>query len=471
MGLGRSVGSGQEDTDSQMPWAWNGTRRIVWPVPADFLPPPALPALADFPHALRGALAEPVDSSPLRVLARAARRVAVVVPDGSRKVPAHLILPTLSAELASAGVPTDGIQVIIGCGLHRTTTAQERREMLGADVVDRLPVSDAHAQESPHVEMGTTSLGCPVVLTRSVVDADLVVSVGVVEPHLYAGFSGGVKGVAIGCAGQPTIAWTHAPAFISRPDVRLARLSDNPFQSTIREIAQRTSLRFAVNTTTAAEGVAAVAAGDPVAVQATLVARHLPSWHHEVQACYDLVVAGVPAPKHKTLYQASRAATYIGLAAHPAVRDGGLILLCADLPLGAGDGPGETNFADLLGRAAAPAVKRTPGGRSAERSSRRHHSALPSPGLDDLLERGLRAPLGPGGQRAFVVARVLRRHRIGVLGDVDPELVTALGMEYFGSVQEAVAAARPRPGQEPRTLVIADAFTSVVTAARGKPPA
>ena len=154
-----------------------------------------------------------------------------------------------------------------------------------------------------------------------------------------------------------------------------------------------------------------------------------------------MVVAGVHAPKSDSLYQASRAATYLGLAARPAVADGGLIVLAADLPLGAGDGPGERNFLDVLGRAPSPKA---------------------------VLERGLREPLGPGGQRSFVVARVLDRFRLAVAGAADPsflEPLARLGVAAFDSVDAALAAEDERLGRRASVLVVADAMATVVTAA------
>ena len=272
-------------------------------------------------------------------------------------------------------------------------------------------------------------------------EADLVVTVGVVEPHLYAGFSGGVKGVAIGCAGRETIAWTHRPAFISEPGVVVAGLRENPFQATLREIAARTPLAWGVNLVMTEGGAAAVRAGDPAAAQEALAAEAAPAWLRTAGRRYDVVVAGVHAPKSDNLYQASRAATYLGLAARPALADGGLIVLCADLPLGAGDGPGERNFLDVLAAAATPA---------------------------DLLARGLREPLGPGGQRSFVVARVLERYRLAVVGATDPaflEPLAHLGVAAFDSVDAALAAEDARLGRRASVLAVADAMATVVTAA------
>jgi nickel-dependent lactate racemase len=402
----------------------------------DFIPPASLARLDDLDVALRTSLELPLGAPSLRELAYGARTVALVVPDASRKLPLDVILPALLDELAAAGLPEDATSVAIGCGLHRTTEDDERRKLVGEHVTNRVAVVDAHGIESPQTELGVTTLGCPVSIARTVAESDLVVSVGVVEPHLYAGFSGGVKGVAIGCAGEATIGWTHAPAFISRPGVELARLHGNPFQQTLREIAQHTGLRLAVNAVGDGAGdTACVLAGEPSEVQGELVRRYAPAWLHDVAEPYDLLLAGVAAPKHENLYQASRAATYIGLAARPAVRSGGLIVLSADLPCGAGDGPGERNFASLLAGASS---------------------------LDELVMRGLRGSLGPGGQRAFVVARVLQRFRVAVAGDADPDLLVSLGFEHYATLQEAYSAARSPEGGAPRTLVVADALSSLV---------
>ncbi len=250
-----------------------------------------------------------------------------------------------------------------------------------------------------------------------------------------------MKGVSIGCAGRETIAWTHRPAFISEPGVTVARLQENPFQTTLREIAARTPLAWGVNLVMTEGGVAAVRAGDPAAVQEALAREAAPAWLRTAGRLHDVVVAGVHAPKSDSLYQASRAATYLGLAARPALADGGLIVLCADLPLGAGDGPGERNFLDVLAGAASPA---------------------------ELLTRGLREPLGPGGQRSFVVARVLERYRLAVVGAADPaflEPLAHLGVAAFDSVDAALAAEDVRLGRRASVLAVADAMATVVTAA------
>lgn len=426
------------------PWVHCGRQRLQLAHADHFEPPGRLARAADPPRLVDGALAEPVSSpdersGPLAELAEGARRVVIAVPDGSRPCPTRTLLPPLLDHLGQAGVRDTDVTVLVGCGMHATTTKGGRVVLAGHDVVGRVSVLDAQGRESPMAKLGVTGAGTPVHLARQVADADLVVAVGVVEPHLYAGFSGGVKAVAIGCAGEATIAWTHRPAFVSAPGVRLCELYGNPFQNELQEIAAHCALRFALNVVVDDDGwLVAAAAGGPVLVQRTLAEAHRGVWTRPVPGTFDVVVAGVHAPKSVNLYQASRAATYVGTADQPALADGGLLVLCADLPDGPGAGPAERNFAALLAEAVSPR---------------------------QLVDRGLQEPLGPGGQRAFVVARVLQRFRIAVVGCRKPDWLRPLGMEPFASVPEALAAERAHLARDPRVLVVADATKTIVHAA------
>ncbi len=422
-------------------WVWCGARRLPVPRADAFEPPAQLPRIERLDEAVREAVAAPVEAPRLRELVRGARSVVVTIPDASRPCPSEPVLEALLDELAAAGVSESAVTVAIGCGLHATTGDEERARLTGRSIAGRVEVIDAQGIESECADLGTTSLGAPARIARRVAEAGLVITVGVVEPHLYAGFSGGVKGVAIGCAGRETIAWTHRPAFISEPGVTVGRLDGNPFRATLREIAARTPLAWAVNLVMTEGGAAAVGAGDPAAVQEALASAAAPAWLRTAGRRHDVIIAGVHAPKSVSLYQASRAATYLGLVAPPALADGGLVVLCADLPLGAGDGPGERNFLDVLAAAESPA---------------------------ELLARGLREPLGPGGQRSFVVARVLERFRLTLVGAADPaflEPLAHLGVAAFDSLDAALTAEDARLGRRASVLAVADAMATIVTAA------
>ena len=421
-------------------WAFCGDRRLPITRSDAFLAPPRLEPLHDAVGAIEEALANPLAAPPLAALVRGLRKIAIVIPDSSRPCPNPLELEPLLATLTSAGVPADGVRIVIGCGLHAATDDGEKERLVGASRLRQTMVVDAQGFDSPTRDLGTTSQGAPIAITRDVADAELALTIGIVEPHLYAGFSGGVKGVAIGCGGHQTITWTHRPTFVSAPGVALGNLDANPFREALLEIAARTPLRWGVNLVVDEAGRAvALAAGDPTRIQAKLAAEHETEWLPAVAEAFDVVVLGVPTPKADSLYQASRAATYVGLAPRPALRDGGLLVLCADLINGAGTGPGEQNFFAQLAVATSPAA---------------------------LVARGLQETLGPGGQRAFVVARVLQHHRLAIVGARDSAFLTPLehlGVTAFDSVDAAVAAHEDILRRRARVLTVADGIT---TAAR-----
>lgn len=322
--------------------------------------------IADLSSAVRDALRTPLGSAPLRDLAARAKadagarrpRVVIAVTDLTRASPDATLVPPMVDELNAGGVADEDVLVMVGIGIHRATTDAEKREKLGA-IVDRVRVVDSDGRDpSKWADLGSIPpYGVPGWTQKVVKDADLVLATGVVEPHQYAGWSGGRKTVAIGCCGEPTITATHGMRFLEDPGVRLAKIQGNPFHETVREIARRAGLRFCVNVVNDdRERAVAVAAGDPDAVLAGLIEVASRVYTRPIAKQYDVVVAGVGAPKDVNLYQASRAATYLRFAPTPVVREGGAIVIPAQLPEGAGEGAGEQRFLAALERAASPAA-------------------------------------------------------------------------------------------------------------------
>ena len=202
-------------------------------------------------------------------------RAVIAVTDLTRGSPDGVLVPPLLDELNAGGIPDTRITVIVAVGLHRATTDAEKREKLGS-VVDRVRVVDSNGRDpAMWADLGAIPpYDVPGFTQKLVKDADLVVATGIVEPHQYAGYSGGRKTVAIGCAGEPVITATHGMRFLEDPGVRLAKIDGNPFHETVREIARRAGLRFCLNVVTDdRERVVAAAAGDPDAVLTDLVAK------------------------------------------------------------------------------------------------------------------------------------------------------------------------------------------------------
>jgi len=392
--------------------------------------------IADLDRAARDALRAPLGSPALRDLAaetvsRAAGRrprVVLAVTDLTRSSPdAVLVLPMLD-ELAAGGVADEDVLVMVGIGIHRPTTDAEKREKLGR-VVDRVRVVDSDGRDpSKWAALGSIPpYDVPGFTQQLVKDADLVLATGVVEPHQYAGWSGGRKTVAIGCCGEPVITATHGMRFLEDPGVRLAKIEGNPFHETIREIARRAGLRFCVNVVNDdRERPVAVAAGDPDAVLARLVAIASEVYTRPIEKQYDVVVAGVGAPKDVNLYQASRAATYLRFAPTPVVREGGVIVIPAQLPEGAGEGAGEQRFLAALESAESPSA--------VVDAARRHFEG--------------------GEQRAVMVALTLQHCQIVVAASEAADVVRRAKLRVAVDVEEALDIAYEHIGRPQRASLL-----------------
>jgi lactate racemase len=390
--------------------------------------------IADLPGATLDALRRPHGSPALAKLAReavAARPGAtavIAVTDLTRASPDDILVPPLLDELNAGGIPDERITLIVAIGLHRATTDAEKREKLGG-VVDRVRVVDSNGRDpSQWADLGPIPpYGVPGSTQKIVKDADLVIATGIVEPHQYAGYSGGRKTVAIGCCGEPVITATHGMRFLEDPGVRLAKIEGNPFHQTIVEIARRAGLRFCLNVVTDdQERVVAVAAGAPDDVLSELVAVAARLYTRPIAKQYDIVIAGVGKPKDANLYQASRAATYLRFAPTPVVREGGAIIIAAQLEEGAGEGAGEQRFLAALERAESPAA--------VVDAARKHFEG--------------------GEQRAVMVALTLQHCMLIVAASEAPEVVRLAKMRAAVDVEEALDIAYEHIGRPTRASVL-----------------
>jgi nickel-dependent lactate racemase len=388
--------------------------------------PPTQPAIADLDAAIAEALDRPLGTASLRELAadRASRATSngrrptavIAVTDATRDCPDDRFLPPLLAEIEAGGIAPDEVTIVVATGLHRPSTDEEKRRKVGDRSADRYRIVDHDARDpSAIVDLGRTGAGFPIAIDRLALEADLLVSTGVVEPHQYAGYSGGAKTVAIGLAGEPTIDATHSIAMADDPGVRLGRLDGNPFHEAVVEIGRRVGLDFVVNVVLDPDGrPLAVAAGDPEAVHHRLADVAARAFTVEVARRVDVAIAGVGAGKDANLYQATRAVTYLHYAPTPAVRAGGVYLLPATLTEGAGGGAGERRFFEALRDA-------------------------PSP--EALVERLRRGGTRAGEQRAYLVARVLQQAAIVVVGAEHPEVPEACGMRTAPTLEAGLALA------------------------------
>ncbi len=210
--------------------------------------PTYLPGLPDVESALRDALRNPIGSQTLREMAKGDRSVAISVCDITRPMPSATVLPVLLGELA--GVARDRITILVATGTHRANTREELEEMLGPDVVRDYRVINHSAFDADGLtRVGDTRGGVPIWLNSHWVDADTRITTGFVEPHFFAGFSGGPKMVAPGLAGFDTIMALHSAPLIAHPKTTWAVTDGNPIHDAIRDIAALTGVHFSIDVT------------------------------------------------------------------------------------------------------------------------------------------------------------------------------------------------------------------------------
>jgi lactate racemase len=387
-------------------------------------------------QAIDQALAAPIGSPPLHQLAKSADRVCIVFTDITRSSPDHLLVPALLGELEKAGLPDRNITLLCGIGMHRPSTEGEKIAKLGADIAARYRVIDNEPQNpAALVDLGITPGGVPILLHRAAVEADLLIATGIVEPHQYAGYSGGRKTVAVGAAGEALIAHTHGHSFVDHPGTRLGRIEGNPFHEAVSEAARRVDLRFILNVVLDDDKrILRVTAGEPELAFQDLVTFAKSVYEVTIPHQYDIVIGGVGFPKDTNLYQASRAPSYLFFAPTPVVRPGGYLIIPARCEEGAGAGVGEQRF--LAAMRDAPDVQSI---------------------LDDARQNGY----PPGQQRAFVMAKVLEQANVVIVGSECPDLVSACKMIPAATMDEALEIAGKKSAKPCQVLIVPHAMLTL----------
>jgi len=373
--------------------------------------------------AARAALDSPHGPS-LSTLVDPGDDVTVVVTDVTRATPDGVLVDAMLERL-----PDCDVSILIGLGLHRPMSDAEIRASLG-DYADLAVNHDPEAAVEVGTVPGLDDDEVPVRVHPLVANADCLLSTGMVEPHQYAGFSGGAKTVVVGAGDGSLIGYTHGPDVLSHPNVRLGRVDGNPFRDIVDRSGDAVGLDFCLNVTKGPDGFLGASAGRPRAVVTDLAETAREALSVPLAETYDAVIGGVGAPKDANLYQTTRAATYLVLGDHNPVRPGGRVVVPARLQEGAGEGTGERRFYERL------------------------RSATDAGSLYEEMREGY----DPGAQRAFVVARALREADVYVTNSEQPAVVEECLMHAADRVEDAVP-----DGSD--VLVVPDALNTLLVEA------
>ncbi len=291
--------------------------------------------IADVDAALARALDHPIASAPLADLARGKRTAAISVCDITRPAPNSVTLPPLLARLHAAGIPPEGVTILIATGLHRTATEDEIRTILGPDIAARYCVVNHDARDfAAHRHLGTSTNGVPVYIDHRFLDADLHITLGFIEQHLMLGFSGGRKLIAPGVAAQETIKVIHSPRFMREPLATEGSVENNPLHAELLEIAGMARHDFMLDVTlTRDRGISGIFAGDPVRAHAAGVDfMRRTSTTPVAVLCDAVITSSAGHPLDLTFYQTAKGIT----AAQHIVKPGGRILLLGECAEGIG---------------------------------------------------------------------------------------------------------------------------------------
>ena len=369
-------------------------------------------------------MAAPIGTEPLWKLAQGRKNAVIIISDHTRPVPSRDIIPPMLAQLRQ-GNPEIDITLLVATGCHRSTTAAELVHKLGEEIVnsEKIVIHDA-MDPARNVQIGILPSGAPLVIDRVAAEAELLVSEGFIEPHFFAGFSGGRKSVLPGVCDRVTVLGNHCGAFIHDPHARTGVLVENPIHTDMIAAARMAKLAFIVNVVIDEEHrTAAAFAGD--AEQA-----HLQGVAYLRERCQ---VAAVPgdivitsnggAPLDQNIYQCVKGLT----AAEASAKPGAVLILCAGLA----DGIGGEGFYRSLKDCASPEV------------------------LYEQCRATAQQKTIPDQWQSQILARILMKHRVIFVSPPEHrQVLREMKMEQASTLEEAVAMARSSAGE--------DAFVTVI---------
>ena len=367
------------------------------------------------------AMAAPEGGVSLRELARGKQKIVLIASDHTRPVPSKLIVPPMLRQLRE-GNPDADITILISTGCHRETTKQELISKFGEEIVrnEKIVVHDCDDRENL-VNIGTLPSGGQCIINRLAVEADLLVAEGFIEPHFFAGFSGGRKSVLPGVAARETVLANHCSEFIAHPCSRTGILEGNPIHTDMLWAAKQAGLRYIVNVVLNGEKKVIYA------VAGQLEKAHKKGTDFLFSLCgaetkpADIVISTNGGyPLDQNVYQAVKGMT----AAEAAVREGGVIIMLA----ASNDGIGGDHFYHQL--ADEPDINKT--------------MAL-------FLSRG-RNETVPDQWQTQIFIRVLQKAKVIFVSQVEPETVEKLHMIPASSLEDAMEKAKKLIGNEAPTI-------------------
>ena len=383
---------------------------------------------------VRQAMANPIGSPKLAELAVGKKTCTIIISDHTRPVPSRDILPPVLEELRQ-GNPDIRITLLVATGFHRPTTTAELEAKLGPEIAGRekILVHDAFDPDS-NVEIGILPSGAPLVIDRAAVETDLLIAEGFIEPHFFAGFSGGRKSVLPGVCDKTTVLGNHCGEFIASPFARTGILEGNPLHTDMVAAAEMAKLQFIVNVVIDDDKKTVAAfAGDFREAHEAGVAFLRP--YCEVKAVPgDIVItSNGGAPLDQNIYQSVKGLT----AAEASAKEGAVLIMCAQLA----DGTGGEGFYTSLRDCESPAA---------------HFAQCAATPQNETI---------PDQWESQILARILMKHRIIFVSRPEIEqTLREMKLDYAPDLPTALAMAKADRGEDAAVTVIPNGISVMVKA-------
>ena len=380
---------------------------------------------------VEAALADPIGSAKLEELAAGKDNIVLIASDHTRPVPSKVLVPPMLSAIRR-GNPNARITILIATGCHRGTTKAELIEKFGPEIVERerIVIHDC-AKEEDMVTIGTLPSGGILRINRVAAEADLLISEGFIEPHFFAGFSGGRKSVLPGIAARETVYWNHNAEFIANPRTRTGILDGNPLHQDMIYAARTAKLAFICNVViNAKHEVVGAFAGD--CEQAHLAgASFLEGLCRQDKAPADIVITSNNGyPLDQNIYQAVKGMT----AGEATCREGGVIIMVA----ACNDGHGGESFRDTM------------------------IQPIPAAEILRKIQATPKADTVPDQWESQILCRILSQFHVVLVTQADPELVKAMKMHPAANLEEALAIAETLLGRPGKVTVIPEGISTIV---------
>lgn len=378
------------------------------------------------------AMAHPIGSSTLRELAVGKKSCTIIISDHTRPVPSRDILPPMLRQLRQ-GSPDIAVTLLVATGFHRLTTKEELTAKLGEEIAsaETIRVHDAFDPDS-NVQIGILPSGAPLVIDRAAVETDLLISEGFIEPHFFAGFSGGRKSVLPGVCDKTTVLGNHCGQFIASPFARTGVLEGNPLHTDMVAAAEMAKLAFIVNVVID-EGKKTVAAFAGDFRQAHEAGTAFLRQYCEVEAIPgDIVVtSNGGAPLDQNIYQSVKGLT----AAEASAKEGAVLIMCAQLA----DGTGGQGFYTSLRDCESPEA---------------HFAQCAATPQNETI---------PDQWESQILARILMKHRVIYVSRPEMEqTLREMKLEYAPTLEAALTMAKADKGENASITVIPNGISVIV---------